>query len=53
VSGFNHPGGEANQDDIFAVHLALEEALLNAVKHGNKMDPTKKVVMEYMVDEER
>lgn len=41
------------QDDIFAVHLALEEAFLNAVKHGNKMDPTKKVVFEYLVDDEK
>lgn len=41
------------QDDAFAVHLALEEAFLNAVKHGNKMDPSKKVTLEYWVDEER
>ena len=25
-----------NEDDIFAVHLSLEEAFVNAVKHGNK-----------------
>jgi serine/threonine-protein kinase RsbW len=42
-----------SQDDIFAVHLALEEAFLNAVKHGNKMDPTKKVKVEYLVDQEK
>lgn len=41
------------QDDVFAVHLALEEAFLNAVKHGNKMDPTKSVTLEYVVDEEK
>jgi len=47
---------EANKfdkDDIFAVHLTLEEAFLNAVKHGNKMDPTKKVKVEYIVDSEK
>lgn len=47
---------EANKfgkDDIFAVHLTLEEAFLNAVKHGNKMDPTKKVKVEYYVDPEK
>jgi serine/threonine-protein kinase RsbW len=27
----------------FAIKLALEEALINAVKHGNKFDPEKKV----------
>lgn len=41
------------QDDTFAVHLALEEAFLNAVKHGNKMDPTKKVTIDYTVDDQR
>ena len=35
------------RDDVFAVHLALEEALLNAMKHGNKMDPQRKVKVEY------
>jgi serine/threonine-protein kinase RsbW len=42
-----------SQDDVFAVHLALEEAFLNAVKHGNKMDPGKKVALEYLVDREK
>jgi serine/threonine-protein kinase RsbW len=47
---------EANgfdKDDIFAVHLALEEAFLNAVKHGNKMDPNKKVKIDYSVDSDK
>jgi serine/threonine-protein kinase RsbW len=42
-----------SEDDVFAVHLALEEAFLNAVKHGNKMDPNKKVTLEYMIDDEK
>jgi len=42
-----------SQDDIFAVHLALEEAFLNAVKHGNRMDPAKKVTIDYVVDQEK
>ena len=29
--------------DVFGVRLALEEALVNAIKHGNRMDRTKKV----------
>jgi serine/threonine-protein kinase RsbW len=29
--------------DIFGVHLALEEAVVNAIKHGNKLDQTKHV----------
>lgn len=29
--------------DIFSVHLALEEALVNAIKHGNRCDAHKQV----------
>jgi serine/threonine-protein kinase RsbW len=39
-----------DQEDTFAVHLALEEAFLNAVKHGNKMDSSKEVKIECAVD---
>ena len=42
-----------DKDDIFAVHLTLEEAFLNAVKHGNKNDPTKKVKIDYSVTPEK
>jgi serine/threonine-protein kinase RsbW len=31
------------QRDIFSVHLALEEALVNAIKHGNNCDVSKSV----------
>jgi serine/threonine-protein kinase RsbW len=42
-----------DKDDTFAVHLTLEEAFLNAVKHGNKNDPTKKVKIDYSVNAEK
>lgn len=29
------------EHDIFGVHLAMEEALVNAIKHGNRMDENK------------
>lgn len=29
--------------DIFAIHLAAEEAIVNAIVHGNRLDPAKKV----------
>ena len=32
-----------NERDVFAVQLALEEALINAIKHGNGDDPAKRV----------
>ena len=30
-----------DEAEVFGVRLALEEALVNAVKHGNRNDPTK------------
>jgi len=42
-------GNSFSEDDIFAVHLALEEAFINAVTHGNKMDPSKEVRIDYSV----
>ena len=39
--------------DVFGVRLALEEALVNAIKHGNGMDPNKKVHIECRVSRER
>ena len=37
--------GEAGwqESEAFGVHLAFEEALMNAIKHGNKQDPDKNV----------
>jgi serine/threonine-protein kinase RsbW len=35
--------------DRFGVRLALEEALINAVKHGNRGDPAKRVRLRYRV----
>ncbi len=35
------------EDDLFAIHLAMEEAVVNAFKHGNKQDPARDVVIEY------
>ena len=37
----------------FAIKLALEEALTNAVKHGNDNDASKQLVVRYSVDPER
>jgi serine/threonine-protein kinase RsbW len=39
--------------DVFAVHLAVEEAIVNAIVHGNKLDPTKKVHVACEVSAER
>ena len=50
------PGLQANnfsEDDIFAVHLALEEAFINAVKHGNKMEPSKAIKIDYALESDK
>jgi serine/threonine-protein kinase RsbW len=39
--------------DRFAVRLALEEAVANAVKHGHRGDPTKRVRVRYQVRGDR
>jgi serine/threonine-protein kinase RsbW len=41
--------GHAHAHDIFSIKLALEEALINAIKHGNQMDRTKTVRVFYRV----
>ena len=38
---------------IFGVQLALEEAIVNAIKHGNRMDPTKSVRIRCRLCEEK
>ncbi|MBN1795351.1 MAG: ATP-binding protein [Sedimentisphaerales bacterium] len=37
------------EDDVFAVHLALEEAFFNAVKHGNKMNYDNEINVDFTV----
>ena len=36
-------------DSQFAIKLALEEAMINAIKHGNQLDPRKRVTVEWNV----
>jgi serine/threonine-protein kinase RsbW len=38
-----------NGQNLFGIKLALEEAMINAIKHGNKLDPKKRVHVEYSV----
>lgn len=37
----------------FAIRLAMEEALCNAIRHGNRMDPSKVVEVDYDIDPAR
>jgi serine/threonine-protein kinase RsbW len=42
-----------SDEEIFAIHRAIEEAFLNAVKHGNKMDVNKKVKVDYLINKDK
>jgi serine/threonine-protein kinase RsbW len=42
-----------SEKETFAVRLALEEALVNAIKHGHGGDPTKQVRLRYHINPER
>lgn len=42
-----------NEREIFSIKLALEEALVNAIKHGNQMDRLKNVRVAYQLFADR
>lgn len=48
LEGFEYP-----MRDVFGMRLALEEAIVNAIKHGNKMDPKKTVSIKCEIDSNR
>lgn len=39
--------------ELFGVHMALEEAVMNAIKHGNRFDANKQVKVECQLAENR
>ncbi|MEX0586423.1 MAG: ATP-binding protein [Pirellulales bacterium] len=42
-----------NEGELFGVRLALEEAIVNAIKHGNQHDATKQVRIACEVSDDR
>lgn len=42
-----------SEASTFAIRLALEEGLNNAIKHGNRLDRTKLIEVTYEVDSRR
>jgi serine/threonine-protein kinase RsbW len=48
-----HLGWDPNGRDYFGVQMALEESLTNAIRHGNKLDESKQVLVECKVSPER
>jgi len=47
------PGQGYDDSDIFAVKLSLDEALINAIRHGNQYDRSKHITVGYRVDDEQ
>ena len=45
-------GQEYSEQEIFGVCLALEEAMVNAIKHGHRDRPGKSVLVRFHVDSE-
>lgn len=37
---------------VFAIKLALEEGVTNAIKHGNNLNPRKRVTLDYAVTDD-
>ena len=42
-----------SKDDCFGIHLSLEEALTNAIKHGNKNNKSKSVTLKFSISPEK
>ena len=42
-----------SEDEVFATHLAVEEALTNALEHGNGNDSKKTITVGYTVSPKR
>lgn len=42
-----------DRDALFAVRLSVEEALTNAIQHGNRQDPAKDVHLQFDLDRQR
>ena len=39
-----------SDSDRYSVRLALEEALINAIRHGNRLDPEARVSIQFCVE---
>ena len=42
-----------HEEIVFGLRLSLEEALVNAIRHGNRFDNTKKIRARYLVTADR
>jgi serine/threonine-protein kinase RsbW len=42
-----------NKEELFGIHMALEESITNAIRHGNKHDPDKQVFVDCELSPDR
>ncbi len=42
-----------DEHEVFSIRLALEEALVNAIKHGNQLDRKKNVHIQFRINSDR
>jgi serine/threonine-protein kinase RsbW len=42
---------EWTNKDVFAIHMSMEESILNAIRHGNRCSPEKRVRVRIDLDE--
>lgn len=45
--------GQVGEETLYWIAMALREALANAIKHGNKLNPEKRVFVHFRWEEER
>ncbi|MBI9088646.1 MAG: ATP-binding protein [Desulfobacterium sp.] len=53
VGGFLKQGFKEMEEHFFAIKLVMREALTNAVRHGNRLDPGKRVNFFLEIDQAR
>jgi len=42
-----------NNKDTFGIHMAMEEAIMNAIRHGNRCAPDKEVKIEIEISKDQ
>ena len=42
-----------SEEEVFGIHLAVEEALMNAIKHGNRHDTSKTVRVRTQLNDQQ
>ena len=52
VTGFLKQGFKEMEEHLFAINLVMREALTNAVRHGNRLDPGKQVNFLLEIDQD-